>query len=301
MMTKQLIPPSAGNFSRPTVVGAAVLAVGLLFAANQASAARVDIVDGEGFESPYVAGTLEGQAAKLPNDAPFPGAQAWQASFGTTSTATVQGSTVHSGSQAVKLERAANEAPGGGQFGVPVTAWPDASRFVCIEWDMLVEDASGPHGSFGPYFGVFSYDDDGVGNSNGQTGSMGVDATTGDVLYQESGSGILLETGSTVNFNEWNHFHIDLDYLLHEYTVILNGVARVTESFLDGAGLDQFTDATLTAAAAAGDAISQALVGRAYYDNFEVYQANVKIPEPTSLALGMVAMVSLAGLSRRKR
>ena len=282
-----------------TSVLTAALAVGLFSFANQASAAHVDIIDGEGFESPYIIGALEGQAAKLPNDAPFPGSQAWLASIGTTSSAVVQSAVVHSGSQAVKLTRAANEPAGGGQFGVPVSAWPDGSRFVCIEWDMYVEDSNGPTDSFGPFFGVFSYDDDGVGASNGQTGSMGVDATTGDVLYQETGTGHLAETGASVNFGEWNHFHIDLDYLTHEYSVILNGTTLLTEPFIDGAGLDQFTDAPLVTAAAAGDAISQALTGRAYFDNYEVYQLNVKIPEPTTMVLSLLALAATS-LTRRR-
>ncbi len=301
----QTVTPARCNFI--TSVLTAFLAVSLFFVANQASAAQI-IIDASGFEPTpvpptpgYVTGTLEGQAAVLPNDAPFPGSQAWLASIGTTSTATVQTGTVHSGSQAVKLTRTANEPAGGGQFGVPVTAWPDGSRYVCIEWDMYVEDSNGPSGTFGPFFGVFSYDDAGVGASEGQTGSLGVDATTGEVLYQETGSGHLAATGSTVNFNEWNHFHIDLDYLTHEYTVILNGVSLLTEAFIDGAGLDQFTDAPLVTAAAAGDSISQALTGRAYFDNYVVFQTNVKIPEPTTMVLGMFALVSTSCFSRRRR
>lgn len=265
------------------------------------------IVDGEGFEPPAYSttfpggtgdGRLEGQLASLPGD----GVQsAWRATFGTTSTAVVQTGVVNSGVQAVQLDRAANEAAGGGRWAVPVSGWPDDARFICIEWDMLVEDAAGPTGSFGPFFGVEAYDDDGIGFSNGLLGSMGVDATTGDVLYQAGGTGFFTETGSVVNFGEWNHFQIDLDYLLNQYSVILNGQILATELFVDGPGLDQFTDADIAAVAAAGDSISQSLTGTAYYDNFIVYQPAVKIPEPSTLALAATALVATPWLARRRR
>jgi len=303
MFLRQLLVLPFRQTFTPTRCNAltAVLAASLLCVGGQASATRVDIVDGEGFESPaYSLGVLEGQAAKLTNDAPFPGSQAWLASIGTTSSAVVQSAVVLSGSQAVRITRTANEAAGGGQFGVPVTAWPDGARFVYTEWNMYVENASGPTGAFGPFFGVFSYDDDGVGASNGQTGSLGVDATTGDVLYQETGTGNLVETGSSVSFGEWNNFILELDYLTHEYTVYLNDVELLTEPFIDGAGLDQFTDAPIVTAAAAGDSLSQALTGRAYFDGYEVYQTNVRIPEPTTLVLGLIALVSTQGILRRR-
>ena len=57
------------------VGGAAIfgLALTLLLACNS-QATVIDIVDGQGFESPYTTGSLEGQGALLPNDFPFPGA-----------------------------------------------------------------------------------------------------------------------------------------------------------------------------------------------------------------------------------
>ena len=165
-------------------------------------------------------------------------------------------------------------------------------------WDMLVDGPLGvPGTSFGPFFGVEAYDDDGVGNSNGLIGSLGVDATTGDVLYQAAGTGVLVESGSTVAFNEWNQFRIDIDFLLNQYTIGLNGVDLLTEGFVDGAGLDQFTDAPLATFAAAPDAISQATGGSAYFDNYRVVQG--KIPEPTTLVLGMLALAAAQGLRRR--
>ncbi len=292
------------------VEGGAVFGLALTFLlACSSQAAVIDIVDGEGFESPsYSTGTLEGQVASLPSDAVD---GVWQASIGTTSTATVQTSVVQSGSQAVRVTRAPNEADGGGRFGIELSGWPDPAgpvggRFICIMWDMYVDGPLGvPGQSFGPFFGVEAYDDDGVGLSNGLIGSLGVDATTGDVLYQAAGTGFLTETGSTVNFGEWNTFRIDIDFLLNQYQVFVNGsddplsmIPLVTEGFVDGAGLAQFTDAPLATFAAAGDSISQATGGSAWFDNYRIVQG--KIPEPTTLVLGLLALVATQGVSRRR-
>lgn len=272
------------------------LVVALTFLATSELARSQVIIDGEGFEPPaYSLGQLEGQFAQLPADGTQ---QRWVASIGTTSTANVQNS-IALGQQAVRVDRAPNELPGGGRFGVPVIGWP-SKRYVCIVWDMWVEEATGPTGTFGPFFGVEAYDDDGVGNSNGLMGSLGVDATTGDVLYQAAGTGFLTESGSTVNFGEWNRFHIDLDYQTHEYTLILNGVSLLTEPFVDGAGLDQFTDAPIATFAAAGDSASQALGGTAYFDNYHVFQLDFKIPEPSTMLLVLGAATMLPCYRRRR-
>ncbi len=300
MLFRQIVSPKVGGL-RACVLTAG-LAVSVFFSANLTSAQT--IIDGEGFEAPDYSttfdgdGKLEGQLGELPGD----GVQAkWLASTGTSSTAIVQTAVVHPsdpGGQAVRMDHAANELGGGGRFGIPVTAWPDNARYVCIEWDMWVEDAAGPSGTFGPFFGVEAYDD--AFGSTGLMGSMGVDATTGDVLFQETSTGHLAETGTTVNFGEWNHFHIDLDFDLHEYSLILNGTTLHTEPFVDGSGLDNFSDAPIASFAAAGDPTSQALTGTAYFDNYIVYQLATKIPEPTTMALGLIAMVSIQGLSRRR-
>lgn len=287
---------------------AAVVAACLSF--SGASSFAQTIIDGEGFEPPQYSttfggdGKLEGQLGDLPGD----GVQAaWLASIGTTSTAVVQSGVVASGSQAVQMDHAANEPTGGGRFGIPVTAWPDNARYVCIEWDMYVEETVGPTGTFGPFFGVEAYDDITVGQGDfGLLGSLGVDASTGDILYQQSGTGFLVETGSTVNFGEWNHFHIDLDFELGEYSIYVNtpadpNLALATESFVDGGvALQDFSDAPLASFAAAGDPQSQALTGTAFFDNYIVYQLDVKVPEPTTLVLGVFALVAMQGATRRR-
>ncbi|MCA9240149.1 MAG: hypothetical protein KDA37_08120 [Planctomycetales bacterium] len=279
---------------------AAALAVSFVATSSYATTM---IIDGEGFESPSYSttfattGQLEGQASKLPNDAPFPGFATWVASTGTTSTAVVTASMASSGSQSVQIDRAANEAPGGGRWGANIVGWP-SERYVCIEWDMKVLDAGGPLGTFGPFFGVEAYDDDGIGASNGRIGLLGVDATTGDVLYTATGTGFLSETGAVVSFGDWNTYRIDLDFVAHEYGVYLNDVLLVTEPFEEGAGLDELTDAPLATFAAAGDATSQGLTGTAFFDNYSVFQMSAKVPEPGSLLL-VISCLGVAATRRR--
>lgn len=133
-------------------------------------------------------------------------------------------------------------------------------------------------------------------------GSLGVDATTGDVLYQETDTHFLLETGTAVTFGEWNHFQIELDFDTYIYSVVLNGAVLATETFVAGAGLDNFSDAPLATFAAGGDATSQALTGTAFFDNYMVSQSNVsRIPEPTSLVLGLFAMTTSTCFMRRRK
>ena len=249
------------------------------------------IVDAEGFESPTYdtafpvtpVGSLEGQGG-------------WLATIGTTSTAIVQTTTVYTGSQAVRVDRASNTND---RWAVPVSGWP-SERFVKIQWDMRVEGPAGDvnSGEYGPYFAVEAYDDDGFqAGSFGLMGSLGVDASTAEVLYQAAGTGYLTPTGSLVNFGEWNHFLINLDFVDHQYTVALNGNMLVTEDFVDGAGLNQFTDADIAALQAAGDAGSNALTGTAFYDNFTVCQ----VPEPGSALLAMLAVSGLSCLLGRTK
>ncbi len=151
-------------------------------------------------------------------------------------------------------------------------------------------------GAFGPFFGVEAYAETAV--APGLLGSLGVDATTGDVLYQATGTGALTETGRVVSFGQWNHFDIELDYSTDQYTVFLNFAALGTFGFVDR-GLDNFSDADISALAAAGDAASQALTGTAYYDNFLVREGPCMIPEPATAALALTALIGIVVLRRR--
>ena len=254
------------------------LAVGVvLFLAAPSFATVIDIVDSKGFENPpYSLGNLVGQ-------------QGWLTT-GVSSTANVQTAVKQAGDQAVAVTRAANEDC---RWAVPSFGYP-SQQYVDINWDMRVSQRTG--GGYGPFFGVEAYQSDAI---FGLLGSLGVDATTGDVLYQAQDTGYLVETGTTVSYDVWNHYRILLDYGADQYSVYLNGTPLATTGFVDRAlGLDYFTDADISALAAGGDSESQAATGTAYYDNFLVQE----VPEPSTLALCLAALAALLlGVAWRRR
>jgi hypothetical protein len=216
-----------------------------------------------GFEQPAYnssfngTGQLEGQPA---------GSNPW---FRTTGVhlgdAFVQGSVVRSGAQAVTVER---DGFSDDRWGV-VLAEMESPELISIEWDMRVESSNAPAGAFGPFFGVEAYDDDGA--SLGLLGSLGVDAATGDVLYQLEDSGFLTETGTIVDFGVWHSYRIELNFENVEYQVFIDETLLASTGFVDRVnGLDELSDADIAAIAAAGDSVSQSLFGTAYIDNFVI-------------------------------
>ncbi len=253
--------------------GAALCAVTTAAGANA-------IVDSKGFEDPpYDLAVLEGQ-----ND--------WQLSHygwpGDTGpgTATVQNTVKQAGTQAVQVDRAAYSddrwavLPGG---SLP------SGQYIVIEWDMNVTETPGD--KWGPFFGSEAYDSNGAPKL---LGSLGVDASTGDILYQQEVTGYLVDTGTDATFGTWGHYKIVLDYVADEYTVYYNGTSLATEGFVDGA-IAGFTDADISAFAAAADALSRAALGTAYFDNFVV------TPEPSSLVLMMLGGAAFFWIARRRR
>jgi hypothetical protein len=211
-----------------------------------------------GFESPYVPGPLQGQPASPPTWA--------TAGFG-SSTATVQTSIVHEGSQAVQVVKAGSPNTDR-RWAVPVSGYP-SQRYVIVDWDMRVAQPSSPTG-FGPFFGVDTYDAF-PSSTPFVLGALGVDARTGHVLYQAQDSGVLTETGSTVAFNQWYHYRLVLDFATDSYRGYFNGALVANTGFVDRVfGLDHFTDADIATFAAAGDPVSQSLSSSAVFDNFVV-------------------------------
>jgi hypothetical protein len=212
-----------------------------------------------GFEDPFALGPLEGQFGWV------------RADIGTGNTATVQDDFAKTGEQAVLVSRAANADT---RWAMPSEGFP-SQRFVVVDWDMRVAQAPNSQG-FGPFFGVDSYDANAYDPSTCPTcifvlGALGVDASTGDVLYQFEDSGVLTETGVVVNFDEWNHFRLVLDFATDTYTGLLNGAVLATTGFVDRSqGLDDFSDADIAAFSAGADAISRNLTSTAVFDNFLV-------------------------------
>jgi protocatechuate 3,4-dioxygenase beta subunit len=234
--------------------------------------AQTTIVDSLGFEAPAFktdflgTGQLEGQ--------PAGNSLVWQRTNGAgTSTAEVQSAIFApgGGNQAVELIRAPNSVD---RWGVPVDGFPQTTQ-ICIEWDMRVEGPVGVVGSqFGPFYGVEAYDDTFV---VALLGSLGVDATTGDVLFQDA-NGFFTETGATVAFGTWHNFDLVLDFPSHTYAVYLDNILLEDKiPFVDDdkvvGGLTRFTDADITALTAAAN--SGALTGKGYFDNLTVKDCGV--------------------------
>ncbi len=182
------------------------------------------------------------------------------------STAVVQNSIAKTGSQAVLITRRPNSDR---HWAMPKTGLP-TQRFIAIDWDMRVAQAPTSTG-LGPFFGVDSND-----RTSGQTrvlGSLGVDATTGEVLYQQAENGFFVNTPATVLFNEWNHFRLVLDFASDSYFGLVNGEQVLSSHFVDDTAtqeLNTFSDADLWTVAAAGDPVSLALTSTAVFDNFMI-------------------------------
>jgi hypothetical protein len=285
-----------------------VLALGV----GQASALDRDIVNAKGFEPPDFTttflgtGQLEGQVNPIGFGQIISPGQ-WLRPLGTqTGTGVVQAAVVKDGVQAVKVDRI-NNSPD--RWGIPVNnqAYPEypvpppnepAQPCICINWDMRVEGPAGnPATDFGPYFGVEANDDDVSGLS--LLASLGVDATTGEVLYQATGSGVLTAAGPVAAFGAWNNYQIKLDYSTHDYTMYYNQVPIGTFGFVDGPE-DQFSEANILALAASGAPADLARAGTAYFDNFLVREGMCNlIPEPGTVILA--ALGSLITCFTRRR
>lgn len=235
--------------SRLTAAAPALLSALLAVACGSTPAQAINVVNAGGFESPtFTAGNLAGQ-------------QNWLVPGGTSSSATVQSAVKESGQQAVRVDRAANSD---GRWAVPVTGFP-TGRFITIDWDMRVDQTVSA--AFGPFFGVEAYGGDG---SIIRVGMLGVDASTGELLYGDRASGLIpTPGGETASFGQWHSYQIVLDFFTDAYAGYVNGNLVVSTNF-EFTGADEFTDADIAALAASFDAASQSLTGTAYFDNFLV-------------------------------
>ena len=233
-----------------------VLAACLLLGWTSSTGLAAGTIVSTGFENPFVPGNLQGQFG-------------WQSSGNSTSTAAVQNSVVESGTQALLVERMANSDR---RWAVPNLPGLPTHRYVTVDWDMRVAGPAGDEGAgeFGPFFGVDAYDDNGA--QPFVLGSLGVDATTGEILYQRADSGIIDTEEFQVAFDDWNHFQLVFDFVQDTYMGFVDGVAVMPETgFVDrGFVLDHFTDADIATFGVAFDQASQALTGSAVFDNFVI-------------------------------
>lgn len=237
-----------GKFVRQVpVVG--LLASCMILSLVRESRATAAIVDTNGFES-FGLGPLENHPD-------------WVTVGQHVSTATVLANGGMGNSQSVQVNRGADSddrwAMRVGELGFP------DNRYILIDWDMKVEGTGATNGSIGPFLGVDAYDDSSGVNV---LGSLGVDATTSEILIQEA-NGILISTNILVEFGGWYHFQIQLDFDDDSYLAFVNGTQIASSSFADGVS-STFTDADIATFATALDGGSQLQTATAHFDNFLV-------------------------------
>ena len=247
------------------------------------------LYDSGGFEAPrFAPGNLVGQDPTPPGP--------WVKDSG-SSTAVVQTATTSGGAQALRVDRAANVSfAADTRWTVPTPFTPDSDDVLRVVFDLNVLGSSVPSGAFGPGFGVELY---GLTTANSLMliGSVSVDAATGEVLYQQQGTGFLLPEGAVVAFGAFNQFAITANFAALTYTIFLNGTPLHTEGFVDS-GFATFSDAVLATFAAAGDPGSANASGTAFFDNYRVEI----VPEPSSTVLAAVGVLTLGlWLSRRAK
>lgn len=221
------------------------------------------VFDTNGFEGYTLNSSLEGQFEVVENSS---STHKWLSAGDGLGTAMVQDAISESG-KAVKVTRASNSDDRWAIY-VGDLDYPHY-RNITINWDMYVAPTGATGNVFGPFLGVDTYDD--TQGSINVLGALGVDATTGDVLYQAQGTGRLTEAGSPISFNQWHSFEIRLDFLNDRYEVIVDGGLRASDGFVDATSAN-FSDADIAAFAAAADGVSQSEEAVAYFDNFRVLE-----------------------------
>jgi hypothetical protein len=217
-----------------------------------------NIYDSAGFEYPlFTPGNLGGSGASLSTQ------DSWVRT-GNPGTGVVENSLAADGTQAVSITRQGADE----RWAVPETI-ANPTVPVVIKWDIYVKQTIFTlPGSFGPYMAVEAYD--ALGNPPLLAGSAGVDASTGEVLYQDAGTGYIVSTGQTVPFNSWHHFDMVLNYSSHTYSVYVDGAPMATDIGFVDAGVNDFTDAPIATLAAGADSASQQASGQAYFDNYSI-------------------------------
>jgi hypothetical protein len=222
----------------------------------------------QGMNGPPGAPILDAEGFEHFNDGALNPQFGWQQLGSPAGAATVQSTTAASGSQSVRLDRAAGAD---NWWGVPLGNQAPAGPFVFVSWDMRVKATGAETGALGPFMGVQAYDDAG---GFGLLGSLGVDATTMDLVYQRQGDGVIVEAGRKLSSDTWYSFGLLFDFNAHTFTIYFEQQPILTNELVDfhapGANLDRLTDADFVALAAQPNSASQLLTATAFADNFRI-------------------------------
>ena len=247
---------------------------GLLVSLSLAATLRAGVVyDSGGFEPQrFTPGALTGQDGGL-----------WVQS-GSGATATVQTATVASGTQAVQVQRTSGDM----RFFPLLPTTPTVQRFVFVDWDMNVLKTDLDNVPFGPFFGIEAYTP-----ATTILGAAGVDASTGDLLYEAPSTGILTETGTKVPFGQFNHYQLVIDNSAKNFSIYFNNtLVKKTSGFVDP-GSSGFSDADISALAANLEPPKEP--GTAFFDNYSVTTSNTgpggqTIPLPPAIGPGLFTL-----------
>jgi hypothetical protein len=224
-----------------------------------------------GATGPAGTAPLDANGFEFYNQSHLDGQFGWQQLGPSAGAAVVQSSVVFAGNKAVRVNRAANID---NWWGAPLGVTAPTGQFVFVGWEMRVSATGATNGGLGPFMGVQAYDDAG---GFGLLGSLGVDATTLDVMYQREGDGVIVETGRKASPDNWYSYGMLFDFSAGKYTVYFEEQPLVTNDLVDlhvpGASLDRLTDADIAALAAQADHESQKLAGTAYFDDFRIIKA----------------------------
>jgi hypothetical protein len=252
--------------------------------ASVSGASVVPIYDSNGFEPPrFHVGPLVGQ------DVGPAGPAGWVQS-GVGGISAVVPDPSNPLNQVVQVSRVSGDT-----FYFPQANIPTLQRYVLVSYDLNVP-AGAQGGNFGPFFGVQAYDAATNPAVPKVLGTGGVDAHTGEVLYEDVNGFQTTTNDATVNFGATNHFLMALDYQNQNYSLYLNGAPVATNvGFVDGPST-KFTDADLAGLAAQNEPPVE--TGTAYFDNYSVVTSD-QVPEPASL--GCLVLTGAAVLRRRRR
>lgn len=249
---------------RRTLLAVSAAAVICATAALSNAAAPALLLDTEGFEAPtFSTGDLVGQ-------------NGWVSAGSGSVSATIEDANPIDGAQSLRVDRGANST---GFFASYLGGVPDGgSNIIQIEWDMTYELLEQTDGSFGPFFGVQAFDDLTSPGNVLDIATLGVDATTSDILIADGASGHFKESGFVVTHDEPHHYDLVLNFNNSTYTAFVDGVKIGQETFVNNsdqapvATATTLTDADIVGRAAGGDTMSMGLVSHANFDNFTITQ-----------------------------
>lgn len=179
---------------------------------------------------------------------------------------------------------------GGDGEWAPMLNYTATGMTVKVTWAMdLASFASAS--LLGPFMGI-----DGYSGSVTRLGGAGIDASTGEFLFEDPafGGGFNINAADTVIGLGWHQWEIDYNFSTQTYSASVDGTTEVSGvSFLIPAAT-VFSDADIATLQNVPPA-DLSNTGTAYFDNYAVSA----VPEPTSLGAALLGVIGC--LHRRRK